>query len=617
MRRLPRLCWTLGIAAAALPAIAGARDFRAGKVEGLLNLTLSYGLLARVEDRDPDLIGIANGGKAPDVNTDDGDLNYNKGVASNMVRGTAELALRWRNFGSFVRAFGLYDFENGLYDRARTELSRGGRELIVWDVGLLDYFLSARFEPFGIPFQVRAGNQVINWGESRFLRFGVDVINPINLVALFQPASTGRDLFIPQGMVWAAANPTSLIAIEAFYQYDWQEIGLPPVGSLFSANDALGGDGMNFAMTGGGLFSDQGTDLDEAFDLPPGTLGFDPDFMKISSGGRDEPEDGGQYGFTVQAILPELNATKLAIHFANYHSRAAVFSAFTADQEAIDATSTQAVEARAAALAPIYESTGLSPEEAEEKALATAGTLTIGRYSNETTYLAEYPQNVKMLGLSFNTATIRTGTLISGEIAHHFDLPFQLFLGDLFAAAFSPIEFDPSFKNNPIGVFGADEEVKGFRRLGKTQLELGVTQILGPRLGASQSFASFDFGWVHVHDAPDDLRLSAPGVTAADSDRFPTDDSLGYRLVGSLNYSGVLGAFNVSPRVIWTHDFSGVTPGPLGAFIEGRKSATVGLAVQYTNTITADLSYANFFGAGRYNPTIDRDFVRFNLSYYY
>ena len=68
---------------------------------------------------------------------------------------------------------------------------------------------------------------------------------------------------------------------------------------------------------------------------------------------------------------------------------------------------------------------------------------------------------------------------------------------------------------------------------------------------------------------------------------------------------------------MWTHDFSGVTPGPLGAFVEDRKSATVGLAEQYTSTVTADLSYTNFFGAGRFDSLDDHDFIRFNLSYYY
>ena len=116
-----------------------------------------------------------------------------------------------------------------------------------------------------------------------------------------------------------------------------------------------------------------------------------------------------------------------------------------------------------------------------------------------------------MLGLSFNTATLRTGTLVSGEVSHHFDYPFQILAGDVFNAAFSPIEFDPSFGQGPLGDFGPNEIVPGVERLGKTQLELGLRQLLGPRLGASQTILGVDFGWVHVHDLPsrDELALLA------------------------------------------------------------------------------------------------------------
>jgi len=62
--------------------------------EGLFNLSLGYGLLARVEDRDKRLIAVANGGTAESANYDDGTLNYDRGIVSNMVRGTGELAVK-------------------------------------------------------------------------------------------------------------------------------------------------------------------------------------------------------------------------------------------------------------------------------------------------------------------------------------------------------------------------------------------------------------------------------------------------------------------------------------------------------------------------------------------
>ena len=609
-----------------VPGTGRARDFRLGELEGLVDFTLAYGLLVRTEERDEELIGIANGGSARSVNFDDGNLNYGVGVASNMLKGSGELTLRWRSLGAHVRAIGFYDFENSLFERQRTPLSGEAKWLVGRAVEARDYYVTGQFHAGGVPIQLRVGNQVITWGETNFLRLGVDVINPIDPVAILQPATTPRDLFLPQGMIWGVANLTETLAFEAFYQYDWRATTVAPVGSYFSINDTFGGDGTNFAMLGDGFFSDLGTDLDEAFGLPPGTLGFDEDFLKVPGRGRDTPAEQGQFGFALQAIVPQLNATKLGLHFVNYHSRLPLVSGLTADANAVSDTSQAAVDAQAAVLAPIYESEGLSPEEADAAAQATASQLTVSGLANESGYFAEYPRNVKMLGLTFNTATIRTGTLVAGEVSHHFDFPFQVYAPAVLGGALSPLEFDPAFGQGPLGRFGPDEVVTGFIRRGKTQVSLSLTQLFGPRLGAARTVFSFDLGWVHVHDMPDveDLPLNAPGLTSTgDPDRplplnrFPTADSLGYRLLAQLTYTSVFGGLNISPRVLFTHDPLGVTPGPFSAFIEDRMTVNVGVGVDYLSTWTADLSYTSIFGAGRYNVRRDRDFLRFNVVFHY
>jgi hypothetical protein len=107
-------------------------------------------------------------------------------------------------------------------------------------------------------------------------------------------------------------------------------------------------------------------------------------------------------------------------------------------------------------------------------------------------------------------------------------VPFQILASDVISAGLSPIEFTSSFGEGPLGDFGPNEKISGVKKLDKTQLELGLRQLLGPRLGASQSILGVDVGWVHVHQLPghDDLRLSAPGVTGeADSDHLPTSNS--------------------------------------------------------------------------------------------
>lgn len=586
-----------------LPCTALGWDFRVADMEGLFNATLAYGLLTRTQGRDKDLIGIANGGTLPSVNGDDGDLNQDPGLVSNLVRTTGEVTLRWRNFGAYVRGFAFYDFEQELHDGARTQLSDKALDIVGKDMDLLEHYLSMQFHLGSVPVQLRLGDQVVNWGESSFLRFGVDTINPLDLVALAQPVSEDRDLPIPQGMLWGSARVTEHVAVEGLYQYEWEKVRVPPVGWFFSTADLLGAEGLNYAMAGFGLFSDLGTNLDTAFSLPPGTLGVDRDFMRIFPRNSHSPADGGQYGLAVRTFIPQLNAAELGMYFLNYHSRFALINGFTADQAAIDTTSSAAVAARAAELVPIYEAEGLSPEQAAQQAQAAAGTLTIGNFANATRYFVTYPENIKMLGLSFNTALLRTGTLLSGEISRHLDFPVQLPVEEVLAASLSPIQFTPAFQQTSLGAFGANSVVRGFKRRDKTQLELGVTQLLGQRLRASQTVLGFDVGWVHIHNLPVSHPLD--------------EDSWGYRLVSQLTYDGVFGGVTLKPRVVWTHDVDGITPGPGGGFIAGRQAFSVGLGGEYINRWTADLSYTKFFGGGIFNAARDRDFLAFQVTYYY
>ena len=80
-----------------------------------LDSTVSYGLQWRVEDRDKDIIGLANGGTKHSVNYDDGNLNYSTGLISNAIKMTSELDVDAGWIGAFVRATGFYDYENDLY----------------------------------------------------------------------------------------------------------------------------------------------------------------------------------------------------------------------------------------------------------------------------------------------------------------------------------------------------------------------------------------------------------------------------------------------------------------------------------------------------------------------
>jgi hypothetical protein len=125
------------------------------------------------------------------------------------------------------------------------------------------------------------------------------------------------------------------------------------------------------------------------------------------------------------------------------------------------------------------------------------------------------------------------------------------------------------------------------------------------------TFVSGDINYMNNSgsNAAGTLPLSEPASAFADS------FSYGYQLVGRLDYNNAFHGVNVAPLLVFTHDVSGNTPLPLGNFVHGRKSVTIGAEFTFQNAWALDLRYVNFFGGGRYNLISDRDYISCNLKY--
>ena len=83
------------------------------------------------------------------------------------------------------------------------------------------------------------------------------------------------------------------------------------------------------------------------------------------------------------------------------------------------------------------------------------------------------------------------------------------------------------------------------------------------------------------------------------TDGFLTSTSWGYRLVGRLEYSNALLGGNLSPRLAWSHDVSGVGP----TFNEGIKSLSVGASWDYQRKWLVDAQYTGYTGGRTYCGT--------------
>ena len=316
-----------------------------------LDTTLSHGVTFRVEDRADLLVS--------DVNGNDGDLNYNRGLVSNTSKFTTDFDLGYHNFGAFLRLNGFVDFENEHGDRERTPLSDEAKELVGQDIILLDAYITGAFDIGDVAIDVRLGSHVLNWGESTFIQNGINAINPFDVSKLRLPGSELREGLLPVPMASASVALTDTLTMEGFYQLDWQKTQIDPVGSYFSVTDYVGAGAEKAVIALPGLdLGDMGlTPQNNIFTpglgelgIPPGCVFpspgpmqggcsqgrmFEPDaeflsnFLIVPRGADQTPDDAGQWGVALRYFAEGLNSTDLGFYYLNYHSRLPVVSGHT------------------------------------------------------------------------------------------------------------------------------------------------------------------------------------------------------------------------------------------------------------------------------------------------
>lgn len=682
----------LAVAATAAAGTASAFDFKLGDWDGSWDTTLSYGQLYRVQKPDLRLIGVANGGTGRSPNIDDGNLNYDTGLVSNAAKFVTEFSLSRSTYGLFVRGSGLYDYEVEDQQTLRTPISDSGKRVAGSYLRLLDAFVYGRFDIGGRELDLRAGNLVVNWGESTFIQGGINsAINHFDVSALRVPGSELREAYLPQQMLRASFALTPNFTAEAIALFGWDETIPEPVGSYFAANDfAVRGGERVFLGFGG--YSDQGVDF-----RPLGGP-FIPDFQGVVRAPTREASDSGQYGVAFKLFLPQFSdGTEFGLYFLNYHSKLPLISGIAGTQQGVgNAVGALAAvggaaqllgsglppalaigaAAQNALLVSAARGGNLTPAQATAYATVGANTALTGgnvtaqatrigqhEYARTAQYFTEYPEDIKLIGLSFNTQIGTTGIALQGEVSYKMDAPLQYDDVELLFAALAPFqEAAAAFQGqtlpqtcvaaaptlaacNQIGRFGVGQEVPGWGRYDVIQAQMTGTKVFGPRFGASQIVSVVEVGYTHVRDLPDKLtggpngrglRFNGPGTSLSGNEelagahigayavpffevepqnRFADANSWGYRVALRMDYLGLVGPWNVSPRLVWAHDVGGTTPGPGGNFVEGRYGLTAGVNANLRATWELDLGYTRFGGAGRFNDLNDRDFVAATVKY--
>jgi len=721
-----------------MAAPAAGFEFELGSTQFRLDNLVTVGALLRMQDRNSELIGISNltpglcvrrtsgafdspdrtysgdtcttGGDgsgnaralaapgALNPNGDNGNLNFDKhDVAFASAKVTSDLSFNLGEFGFFARGLALFDRNYSDFDEhhpdttaqpARTRFSADGEDRIGLNFELLDYFVTRNFDFGERELSVKLGRQVLNWGESAFLiGNSLNTINPPNAALLRIPGFDIKELAQPVGMLllgtdlWEGAN------LQAFYQYEWRPVVLDPVGSFFSSADILG-DGATYAMLGFGKAPEDPLGLYEPWRNPQdslaplGSSASRTVMRNFAEEKRREPQDGGQYGAALKLFLDDFNGgTELAFYYANYHSRIPAVSALATQDSCVPADSgnpaTNLANLLTACEIPLGNLATLAQREADPQSQAQYAPAGREVLPVDTMSLfAEYPENIHLYGLSFNTTL--GDYAFAGEATYRPNLPVQIQSTDLVFAALQPAipeqpydiglavlpgrrEAAPDFvatdfRGQPPQ---AGDYIRGWEPMKLAQLEMTLLRTFGGGanpIGASQIVLLFEAGWTHVFDMPElselqfsgaianthisaggdgstginprDLRTDPgdPATTrslqnqrqnpiAQNPNAFGEADSFGYRLVASTRYDDALFGGNIEVLTALFHDVHGTAPGLGQNFVEGRKQAIAGLRFDYLSKYSADVRYTWYFGGELLDGLLDRDNLSIYLGY--
>lgn len=271
-----------------------------------LDNTVKYSAAYRLKERSAELSETqydANGIVGPNnVNQDDGDNNFDKGLVSNRLDILTEVDLAYKNMGARVSAAGWYDqiYHQDTDNDTTTsnadsadEFSDDARTIMGGDVELLDAFVYGYFS-FGEHMStVRVGRHTLLWGESLF--YGANGIAggqaPLDLVKLLSvPNSQFKEVARPLGKVSATLSLSDYLSLGAYVGYEWEKTRLLPAGAYLSSSDVLAGERLNAGPTG-----------------------------VFENGGDMEASGSGQYGLQARLYVPEVD-TDFGLYAIRYNS---------------------------------------------------------------------------------------------------------------------------------------------------------------------------------------------------------------------------------------------------------------------------------------------------------
>jgi hypothetical protein len=602
--------------------------------KGSFNNTISLGSSWRAEAPNSKLFSAGDGnrigvpGGTGGTNTDSGNLNWDKGDRfATPLKLVSELSMRRGDMGGFIRAKAWYDqalndesVRAGNGDQGHTINSRlsdsSQPRFNKYDgIELLDAYVYNTFDVGGKPLQLRAGRQVVNWGESLFIQ-GLNQLNPVDVSSLRKPGTEVKEALLPVWSLYGSLGLGGGASLEAFYQIKWEGHNIDQCGGYWSPVEwglgtSTGSTGCRQIIT---------------------TLGTSGNAATVASGGYiplangKDGKDSGQGGLAFRIPVEKIDS-EIGFYAMQINSRAPIVSGYAGTWGAFAGMTPAARGAALRAAAAGY----MSPLGgfAANPALAAAGVVAAKGFW-------EYPDKVEIYGASLSTNI--AGWSVGTELSYTPKQPVQINANDLLAGMIFGVG-PMGAKSRAMVANGSGSLIQGYDRMEKTQFQVNTIKILPNMLGASQGLLVAEVG-MQWNDLPNNGRrygrgfifgsgsdpsyagLVSGGNTCGTSvnpqadgcknDGYVTDYAWGYRVKASLEYPGLIGGYTVTPSVFWGHDVKGYSSD--GQFIEDRQALTLGAKFDYNKKYVLEFGYTTFANKAKYDPFRDRDFYSAALS---
>ena len=576
-------------------------DFYWDDIEGSFDSDISIGSSWRVENIDDDL--------EIDNDVDDSNRNYSNGDAfSQIFKGSHSVSLNYENYGAFVRGKYWYDWalENNNVNHGsvrsatlggangNTVTHNGGRlddsnfnNLSKFSgAAILDAFVYGVFDIAEMPLDIRLGKQVLSWGESTFIRGGINSINAIDVNAFTRAGAEIKEGLLPTNMLFAGLGLLDNLSMEAFYLLDYQETVMPGCGTYFSPTDSIA----------------EGCDLT--------TIKIYDTHLNRNEDGIRRPKSDGQFGFAMRYIVENWNDTELSLYWKTQHS--------TTPNVSGTQTNISAANLNAAGEGAIQQALAANPGLTQEQ----LGFIYLQGYGvaalSDATFFTEYVEDQELVGLSFSSTV--ADVALSGEVSHHLDVPLQinsaqfiLLLTESDAIATSQ-GFGSSILSDEFDQVQNGGKLTGYRLFDTSQAQITAIKFIDGVLGADQITLVGELAYTRVHGlAEGDNEIKYGGTGTGDAGSFDTPESSGINLQISGDYSSVFWGVNLQPTISFSEGIQGNAPHVTTGFKEGEQSFSVAVEANYLSLYKASLSYTQF-GGGDFSRKGDRDYMAASIG---